>query len=137
MLSRLEESEPRAVDQRRDVRDVRQPLGFEQRRARLGPVAVALDGVDLAVVREQAEGLRQGPARHGVGREALVEHADRRAQALVGEVAVKARQVHGHDQALVGDHARRQAADIELRVFAVAISALRRATNSAVDRPPA
>ena len=37
---------------------------------RADPVAVALDRVDLAVVREQAERLRQAPARQRVGRSA-------------------------------------------------------------------
>jgi hypothetical protein len=98
--------------------DVGQVLRLEQGSARFGPVAVALDGIDLAVVGEQPERLCQGPARHRVRGEALVEHADGRAQALVRQVVVEARQVHGHHQALVGDDPRRQAADVEIRVVA-------------------
>ena len=42
-----------------------------------GPVAVALDGVDFAVVGQVAERLGQPPLRPGIGGEALVEHAQR------------------------------------------------------------
>ena len=105
-----------AVDQGRDCRDVGQVIAGKQGGARLRPIAVALDGVDFAVVGQEPKRLRQRPARQGVGGEALVEHADRRAQALVREVVVKARQVHRHDQRLVGDDARRKATDIKVRI---------------------
>ncbi len=57
---------------------------FDQRRvelvaARLRPVAVALDGVDFAVVGEIPERLRQPPLRPGVGGKALMKHAQRAA----------------------------------------------------------
>ncbi len=50
------------------------------------PVAVALDGVDLAVVGQQAERLGQRPARERVGGEAGVHDGDRRLHALVGQI---------------------------------------------------
>ena len=53
---------------------------FDQRRvelvaARLSPVAVALDGIDFAVVGEKPERLRQPPFRPGVGGKALMKNA--------------------------------------------------------------
>ena len=103
MLSRLDESEP--VDETSGSRS--RPCREACRsgsswRARCRPVAVALDGVDLAVVREEAERLRQPPLRPGVGREALVEHADSTAQRSIAQVRVEGRQHTRHDHALVG-----------------------------------
>ena len=50
---------------------------------RLHPVDVALEGVDLAVVGEHPERLRQMPGREGVGRIALVEDGEAGDEALV------------------------------------------------------
>ena len=63
----------------------------EQRGGELGlagahPVAVALDRVDLAVVRDQPERVRQRPARERVGREPAVHERDRRRVPLVAQV---------------------------------------------------
>ena len=41
-----------------------------------GPLTVTGDGVDLTVVRQVAERLRQRPAWYGVGGEALMEQTD-------------------------------------------------------------
>ena len=78
MLSRLCESEPR-----QPTPAAGDPAAAAEARERrsgpraVRPVAVALDGVDLAVVREQAIRVRQSPLRQRVGGEALVEHGDR------------------------------------------------------------
>ena len=48
--------------------------------ARAHPVEVALDGVDLAVVRDHAVRVRERPLGEGVGREALVHQRQRRDQ---------------------------------------------------------
>ena len=80
----------------------------------LHPVDVAQDGVDLAVVREHAEGLRQLPLREGVGRIALVEDREARGEALVEQVGIEGRQVLGEEHALVDDRPARQRADVEL-----------------------
>ena len=77
MLSRLCESEPVQRHQRQHLLQVRQQRRAEQRAARQRPVAVALHGVDLAVVREIAVRVREAPLRQRVGREALVEHRHR------------------------------------------------------------
>ncbi len=53
------------------------------------PVEVAAQRVDLAVVRDEAERVREVPRGEGVGREALVREAERRGEALVLEVRVE------------------------------------------------
>ena len=55
------------------------------------PVHVAAQGVDLAVVGAQPEGLGQVPAGQDVGGEAGVDHGQRETDALVGEVAGRRR----------------------------------------------
>jgi len=87
--------------------------------ARDGPAAVALHGVDLAVVGEVAVGVRESPLRQRVGREALVEHHDRGLHARILQVGVELRQILRHDHALVDDRARRQRRQVEHRVFAL------------------
>jgi len=101
MLSKLIESEPLkpTIAERRPCWNER-TLEFLFARPR--PVAVALHGVDLAVVGEVAERLRQAPFRPGVGGEALVEHGQRGGEARVVEVGVEHRQIFRHHQALVG-----------------------------------
>ncbi len=105
------------VDQRIEALQIRQLLVGELQAARLGPVAVAGDGVDLAVVGEKAERLRQRPLRHGVGGEALVEDADGGGQTLVAEVREELRQVRRHHQTFIDDVLVGEAADIELLVL--------------------
>ena len=102
------------VDDLVEAFDVRQQLADEVGLARVGPPAVGLDGVDLAVVRHEAERLRQRPARRRIGRETLVENADGGFETLVAQILIEGRQVHGHHQALVGNHLGRQRADVEL-----------------------
>ncbi len=56
--------------------------------ARAHPAEVALDRVDLAVVRDHAVRVRQRPFREGVGGEALVRQRQRRHRARIGEILV-------------------------------------------------
>ena len=74
---------------------------------------VAAQRVDLAVVAEEAERLRELPRRERVGAEALVHHRERAHHRLVVEVAVEAGELLGEEQALVDDRARREARDVE------------------------
>ncbi len=76
------------------------------------PQPVAPDRVDLAVVRQQTEGLGERPRRQGVGGEALVEHRHLRPVALVGEIEVEALQLAGRHESLVDEGLRRQRADV-------------------------
>ncbi|MNS76108.1 hypothetical protein D3C72_1096460 [compost metagenome] len=107
-----------AVDQRAELFQVHQIVG-ELGATGHGPVAVAGDGVDLAVVRQEAERLSQRPFRQGVGGEALVEHADRGLQALVAQVWIEGDEVRRHHQAFVDDGLVRKAADVVVGVVGV------------------
>ncbi len=79
------------------------------------PVGVAADRVDLAVMREHAERLRQSPGREGVGRIALVIDGEARDEARIEQVRIELRQALGQEHALVDDRARRQRAEIQFR----------------------
>jgi len=83
-----------AVDDRIELARI-EPFVAPDMRARLGPGAVAGDGVDLAVVREQPERLRERPARAGVGREALVEHDRATGEVGAAQIRIQLRQVLG------------------------------------------
>ncbi len=76
-------------------------------------MAIALDGIDLAVVGQQTEGLGQLPARQGIGREALVKDGGRGLETGVGQIRIELGQPLRHHHALVGEGLRRQAGDIE------------------------
>ena len=70
---------------------------------RLGaqPAPVAADGVDLAVVRHKAEGLRHRPAGLGVRGVALVKDGKRTLKVRVAQIGVKRRQLERRQQPLV------------------------------------
>ena len=88
----------------------------EQRFARLHAVDVATQGVDLAVVRREAERMRQIPGREGVGRVALVDQRQRGDRAHVFQVGEVDLDLLGQEHALVDDRLRRQRADVEIVV---------------------
>ena len=96
---------------------IRDQRGLELIGTGAGPLAVAGDGVDFTVVRQVTERLRQRPARHGVGGEALVEQADSRLQAQVREVQVEARQIRRHTQTFINVDQVRQAANVKIFIF--------------------
>ncbi|MGC0381998.1 hypothetical protein RKD33_002215 [Streptomyces sp. SAI-129] len=92
--------------------------GAEQVRGQLGlagahPVAVALDRVDLAVVRDEAVRVGERPAREGVGGEAGVHERDRGGEAAVGQVREERLQLAGGQHALVDDGARGQRREVD------------------------
>ncbi len=68
-------------------------------------VAVAPECVDLAVVGEQPERLRQRPARAGVGRVALVEDRDRRLVVRRPQVGEESGELRPREQRLVHERA--------------------------------
>ncbi|RMO66669.1 hypothetical protein ALQ37_05532 [Pseudomonas syringae pv. aptata] len=107
-----------AVDQRAQFVQVHQIVG-ELGAPRLCPVAVAGNGVDLAVVGEEAERLRQRPFRQGIGGKALVEHADSGLQTLVAQVREEGREVGRHHQAFINDGLVRKAADVVIGICGV------------------
>ena len=85
----------------------------EQRLARLHPVDVAAQRVDLAVVRDVAVGVRQRPRRERVGAEALVHQRQRRLERRIGEIGEHPVDLVGGQHALVDQRPRRQADDVE------------------------
>ena len=74
--------------------------------------AVAADGVDLAVVGEEAERLGERPRGCGVGRVPLVEHRERHVQRLE-EVRLERAEARPRDEALVDERPRRRRRDRE------------------------
>ncbi len=108
------------VVQHRRVRAARVDHGREQgvvvraepALARVHPVHVPLDRVDLAVVAEQAERLRTLPRRRRVGREPLVEDAERHRDRRVAQVAVERRQLIGGAESLVRDRSEGERGDV-------------------------
>ncbi len=103
------------VDQRPQLRQVvAQHLRRDRAFARADPVEIAAHGVDLAVVRDVAERMREIPRRKRVGREALVHHRERRDHRFVGQVAVVPADLMGEQHSLVDDRPRRQRRHVEL-----------------------
>ena len=80
----------------------------------LPPINVALDGVDLAVVRDHPEGLRQLPLRDGIRREATVDQRDGRLEIDVLEIAVVAGQLPGSQLPFVDNGFVAEACYVEL-----------------------
>ena len=79
------------------------------------PVAVARERVDLAVVRQHPERLRQPPGREGVGRIALMEDREPRDEARIEKIRIELRKMLGEEHALVDDRPAGEGAEIELR----------------------
>ncbi len=82
--------------------------------ARAHPVEVALDGVDLAVVRHHPVRVGERPFGEGVGGEPLVHQRERGDHARVGQVLVVLAHLVGQQQALVDDGAAAHAGHVVL-----------------------
>ena len=109
------------VDQRPQLRQVvAQHLRGDRAFAGADPVEVAAQRVDFAVVRDEAERMRQVPRRERVGGKALVHHRQRRHHRLVGEVEIELADLVREQHALVDDRARRHRRDVELLAVAQA-----------------
>ena len=100
-------------------------------------VAVPPQRVDLAVVREQLERLRQRPARHGVGRVALVEDGDRCFEEGRPQVGIERRQLGPGEQRLIDDGAAGERADVQGRDALLRGAAFDRATRDVEAALPA
>ena len=104
---------------------------LNKRTARHRPAAVALHGIDLAVVREIPVRMRQAPLRQGVGGKALMENHHRGLHPRILEIRIELHQKLRHHHALVDDGAGRQRRDIEDRILRLQFFlAARRARNS-------
>ncbi len=77
------------------------------------PVLVAANRVDLAIVRQTPERLRQPPLREGVGGIALVEDRHPALEPRIAQVGIEDRQALRQEQALVDDRPARQRTDVE------------------------
>ena len=75
-------------------------------------VEVALEGVDLAVVRDGAEGVRELPRGEGVRGVALVDDREGRDEVRIREVGIELLYLRREEQPLVDDRARRAGADV-------------------------
>ena len=89
----------------------------EKRRGKRGlaggeGVEVALEGVDLAVVREGAEGVGERPTREGVRGIALVDEREGRDEVRIREVLVEVLHLRCEEEALVDDRLRGTGADV-------------------------
>ena len=94
--------------------DLRAPDGTREHRLAHGHrVPVAPERVDLPVVGQQPERLRQRPARQGVGRVALVEDGDGALVLRVAEVGVEGRELGAGEERLVDDGAAGEGAGVE------------------------
>ncbi len=102
-------------DQRQAALEVlAEQVGAQDRLARLHPVDVPLERVDLAVVGGHAVGVGEAPAREGVGGEARVDDGHRRLHQRVAQVGVEVRELRGGEHALVDDGPRREAGEGDL-----------------------
>ena len=81
----------------------------------LHPVHIAMQRVDLAIMRDHPEGLRQAPGREGVGRIALVINRKARDEARIRQVRIELRQILGQEHPLVDERAAGERAEIQLR----------------------
>ena len=88
-------------------------LAFELADPGIEPVAVAAKGIDLAVVGEHAERLRQAPGRKGVRAEALMVEADRRGVVGTLQVEVELLQCRGDEEGLVGNQTMGERTDVK------------------------
>ena len=103
------------LDDRLEQVDVGAPeVGLQLGLAGLGPVAVAADGIDLAVVRQYPEGMGERPGREGVRAVALVVDAERGLVAGMREVGVELLERRGDQKALVDDEAVGEGGDVEV-----------------------
>jgi hypothetical protein len=84
----------------------------QQRLAGVHPVLVAADGVDLAVVGDEAVRVRQRPRRERVRGEAGVHQRDRAGDPLVDQVGEERRKLVGGQHALVDERAGGQRREV-------------------------
>ena len=90
----------------------RNQVGGQHRLPGPHPVAVAADGVDLAVVGHVPVRMGQRPGREGVGREPAVHQGQRRAVPGIGQVGEEPLELRRGQHALVHDGPGRQAGEV-------------------------
>ena len=105
---------PRVDDRQQLLQLVAEERRGERRLARGKRVEVALERVDLAVVRDGAERVGELPGRKGVGGVPLVDDRERRDEVRVREVGVEPLDLGRQQQPLVDNRPRRAGADVRL-----------------------
>ncbi len=101
------------IDDRKNLLHVfAEGVGFEQRLARLHPVVVAAQRIDLAVVRKVAVRMCAVPARERVRAEARMHERQRRLHCRVLQVGEVLRQLLRQQHPLVDDGLVRQAREV-------------------------
>ena len=117
---------PRRTDREQPVQVAADQVRAEQFLTGAHPVAVALDGVDLAVVGDHPERVRQFPAREGIGGEPGVHQRQRGGQPLVVQFGEDLLQLVGGQHALVDQGARGERGEVDPDlVFAAAAQGVR------------
>ena len=107
------------VHDREDLREfLAEERASQERLAGLHPVDVAVEGVDLAVVRDVVVRVRTFPAREGIRREARVDEREGGVHRLVGEVGEVLTDLFGHKHALIDDRAAGEGAGVVELVLA-------------------
>ena len=105
----------------------------EQRLAGPHPVAVAHHRVDLAVVGDEPERVRQRPARERVGGEPRVDDGQGGGHPLVDQVGEEAVELVGGEHPLVDEGARRQRREVGVGLL---LGPLAQAEGAALQRHP-
>src|ERR1019366_10192178 len=86
-------------------------IGLENGLPRMHPIHVAFDGVDLAVMRDVAERMRQLPRGKRNGGKSLMDEAERAGDIGIRQFAVEIRDLRSEQQALVYDGPSRERRD--------------------------
>ncbi len=92
-----------------------QHVAGQLRLARVHPVAVASQGVDLAVVRDVAVRVRERPGRERVRREPRVHQDQRAGEPAVGQVGEERLELGRGEHPLVDERAGRQRGEVRRR----------------------
>ena len=120
----FEEAKLESIIETRGITDVlfkkREPRAHSEARAEFGgfgtkPAAVRDDGIDLAVVRDVTERLREMPGRLRVRGIALVKNSKACCKRWIAQVFVKLGKLPGREQSLIHDGLRRKRADVTAR----------------------
>ena len=103
------------ADDRQDLRQIAaEEIRLAHRLARVHPVDVAAERVDLAVVRHVAVRVRERPRREGVGAEPLMHERQRRFHVRIRQIGKHRLDLIGDQHAFVDQRVRRQARDVEI-----------------------
>ena len=103
----------RGADREQPLEVTGNQVGIQKRFAGPHAIPVAANGVDLPVVGDEPERVRQGPGREGVGGEPRVHDRDGTLGPLIAKIRVVERQLLRGEHALVDDGATGQRGEIQ------------------------